>query len=61
MNLNGKDYVFARANGDAEWWKDSVESYSVSISMKTKQPDQLDLYSYRKNVNQWIFWTIDNF
>ena len=19
MNLNGKDYVFARANGDAEW------------------------------------------
>ena len=20
MNLNGKDYVFQKANGDAEWW-----------------------------------------
>ena len=23
MNLNGKDYVFQKANGDAEWWNEN--------------------------------------
>ena len=24
MNLNGKDYVFMKATGDAEWWKERI-------------------------------------
>ena len=41
MNLNGKDYVFARANGDAEWWKDSAESY---LGIDEKLNNHLDSY-----------------
>lgn len=38
MNLSGKDYVFQKANGDAEWWefvqgrKCFVEYYQVKVS-----------------------------
>lgn len=56
MNLAGKDFVFQKANGDAEWWTGSYNKLIVSYFVHWRMKVNLTLIDNRVWELLWAYF-----